>query len=173
MEEVRAQARAQAFPIQQTLKSSLKILAIALGAIALALQPSAAWIESAYSNGAYPVWERVANAITSPLPWSLGDLAALAGIAAIVWQIVAFARLRRRRWADAGALVLGCAAVLGLYAVWFELSWGWNYARAPLESRVRFDASRITPAGAATLRQRAMAEMNALAAAAHARAEVP
>ena len=112
-------------------------------------------------------------AITSPLPWSLGDLAALAGIAAIVWQIVAFARLRRRRWADAGALILGCAAVLGLYAVWFELSWGWNYARAPLESRVRFDPSRITPAGAAALRQRAMAEMNALAPSAHARAEVP
>ena len=63
--------------------------------------------------------------------------------------------------------------MLGLYAVWFELSWGWNYARAPLESRVRFDPSRITPAGAAALRQRAMAEMNALAPSAHARAEVP
>ena len=69
--------------------------------------------------------------------------------------------------------ILGCAAVLGLYAVWFELSWGWNYARAPLESRVRFDPSRVTPNGAAALRQRAMAEMNALAPAAHARAEVP
>ncbi|HEY2555284.1 MAG TPA: DUF3810 family protein, partial [Candidatus Cybelea sp.] len=130
-------------------------------------------MESAYSNGAYPVWERIAYSITHRLPWSLGDLAALAGIVAIVWQIVAFARLRRKRWRDAGALLLGCAAVLGLYAVWFELSWGWNYARAPLEARVRFDAARITPAAAAVLRRRAMAEMNALAPAAHARAKLP
>ena len=97
-------------------------------------QPQAAWIERAYANGAYPQWERVAFSITHPLPWSLGDFAALAGIAAIVWQIVVFLRLRTRRWQDLTALLLNCAAIVGLYALWFELSWGWNYARAPIES---------------------------------------
>jgi hypothetical protein len=53
------------------------------------------------------------------------------------------------------------------------LSWGWNYARAPLETRVQFDPARVTPSAAALLRTRAMAQMNALAAAAHARAELP
>jgi hypothetical protein len=62
---------------------------------------------------------------------------------------------------------------VALYALWFELSWGWNYARAPLETRVRFDPSRVTPSAAALLRTRAMSQMNALAAAAHARAELP
>jgi hypothetical protein len=62
---------------------------------------------------------------------------------------------------------------VGVYAIWFELSWGWNYARAPLETRVRFDPARITPAAAAALRERAMAKMNSLAASAHARAAVP
>ena len=137
------------------------------------MQPHAAWIERSYANGAYPRWEYVAFVITHPLPWSLGDLAALAGVAAIAWQIVFFARRRRRRAAHLGALILNCAAIAGAYALWFELSWGWNYARAPLETRVAFDASRVTPLHAAALRRHAMAEMNALAAAAHARAASP
>ena len=107
------------------------------------------------------------------MPWSLGDFAALAGIAAIIWQIVVFARLRRRRAPQVAALLLTCAAIAGLYALWFELSWGWNYARAPLESRVQFDPARVTPRAAADLRARAMAQMNVLAAAAHGRAAIP
>jgi hypothetical protein len=62
---------------------------------------------------------------------------------------------------------------VALYALWFELSWGWNYARAPLETRVKFDPARVTPSAAALLRTRAMAQMNALAAAAHARSALP
>jgi Protein of unknown function (DUF3810) len=137
------------------------------------LQPHADWIERAYVNGAYPLWQHTAFALTNPFPWSLGDIAALVGVAAIVWQIVRLARNRRRRAVDWARTLLNCAAVLGIYAVWFELSWGWNYARAPLETRVRFDAARVTPAAAEALRGRAMAEMNALAAAAHARAALP
>lgn len=140
-----------------------------LGAIALMLPPNADWIERAYVNGAYPQWERVAFAVTSPFPWSLGDLAALIGIGAIVWEIVLFARKRRRRGRDVATLLLNCAAILGIYAIWFELSWGWNYARAPIEARMRFDEARITTRNADALRDRAMAQMNALAAAAHAR----
>jgi Protein of unknown function (DUF3810) len=139
----------------------------------LTLQPNAAWIERAYSNGAYPQWERLAFAITSPFPWSLGDLAALVGVGAIVWEIVIFARKRRRKAGDVAALLLNCAAIVGIYAVWFELSWGWNYARAPIEARVAYDTTRVTPAAAAALRAQAMAQMNALAASAHARADLP
>ena len=147
--------------------------AVALGATALLVQPNASWIERAYVNGAYPVWERIAFSVTHPLVWSLGDPAALAGVAAIVWQIVIFGRKRRRRTADVAGLVLNCATIVAIYAIWFELSWGWNYARAPIEARVVFDASRVTARNAAALRARAMAEMNALAAPAHARAGVP
>ncbi len=136
-------------------------------------QPPADWIERAYVNGAYPQWEHVAHTITNPLPWSLGDVAALAGVAAIVWRVVVFVRLRRKRGKDSVALLLTVAAIAGIYAVWFELSWGWNYARNPIESRTQFDANRVTPQNAAALRARAMAQMNALAAAAHARAGVP
>lgn len=136
-------------------------------------QPAAAWIERAYANGAYPVWQHIAFAITDPLPWSLGDVAALAGAAVIIWRIVLFARSRKRTWASAAWLLFDCAAVVALYAIWFYLSWGWNYARAPLETRMQFDASRVTPQAAVLLRRRAMREMNALAATAHAQAARP
>jgi hypothetical protein len=97
----------------------------------------------------------------------------LIGVGAIVWEIAIFARKRKRRGVDVATLLLNCAAILGVYAVWFELSWGWNYARAPIETRVRYVAADITPANSAALRSRAMAQMNALAAAAHARARQP
>jgi hypothetical protein len=114
----------------------------------------------------------VAYAVTRPLPWSLGDFAALAGVAVIVWLIVRFSRARRRRAGDFVALLLSVAAVLGSYAVWFELSWGWNYARPPLEARIRFDASRVNAKNATALRAEAMRQLNALAPAAHAGAHV-
>jgi hypothetical protein len=139
----------------------------------LLVQPQAAWIERVYSNGAYPVWERNAFPVTNAVPWSLGDVAALAGVAAIVWQIVFFARRRVRHARNVGALLLNCAAIVGLYAVWFELSWAWNYARAPLETRVRYDPARVTPQAADALQRRAMSQMNALAKSAHARAGLP
>ncbi|HEY1977436.1 MAG TPA: DUF3810 family protein [Candidatus Baltobacteraceae bacterium] len=131
-------------------------------------QPDAAWIERAYVNGGYPRWEHVAFSITDPAPWSLGDLAGLIGIAAIVWRVVAFFRRRKRTVALLGLALLDVAAILGLYVAWFELSWGWNYARAPVETRLSFDAARVTPQAANVLRARAMHEMNVLAPAAHA-----
>ena len=70
-------------------------------------------------------------------------------------------------------LLLDCAVVAGIYSVWFEVSWGWNYARAPIEARVSFDPARVTPQAATALRDHAMAQLNALAAPAHVRSAVP
>lgn len=117
-------------------------------------------MESAYVNGFYPGWEHALFAISSRLPWSLGDIVVLGGIAAIVW------RLLRRDW-------LGALAVVGLYASWFEAGWGWNYDRAPIEARTAYDQTRITPRAVEALRAQAILQMNRLAPLAHARANVP
>jgi hypothetical protein len=94
---------------------------------------------------------------------------------AIVWRLAAFVRRRPRGRPGAALAValLDVAAIVALYAIWFEVGWGWNYARAPIETRLDFDASRVTPHAATALRVRAMAEMNALAARAHAAARAP
>lgn len=131
-------------------------------------QPGPAWLERVYVNGAYASWEHAAFAITNPVPWSLGDVAGLAGIVAIVWRIIAFFRSQKRSLAASAFVLLDVLAILGLYAAWFELSWGWNYARAPMETRLAFDEKRVTPQAADALRARAMHEMNVLAPTAHA-----
>jgi hypothetical protein len=148
----------------------LRVLAVVLGAAALLWQPGPEWIENAYANGAYPGWEHAAFAVTHLLPWSLGDVAALIGIVAIVWRIVQFARSGRGNKTPRalGLLALDVAAILGVYAIWFELSWGWNYARAPIEARVDFDQARVTARAADLTRDQAIANLNALAAPAHA-----
>lgn len=140
--------------------------------LAVAVHPNASFVERAYSNGAYAHWEPIAHAITDPIPWSLGDLAVLAGIGLIVWRIVVRVREARQSqpWRATGLASLDVLTILALYVLWFEAGWGWNYNRAPIEARVRYEATRITPAAMNALRARTIAEMNALAPAAHVRA---
>ena len=78
----------------------IRLAAIAAGFFLLFWHPSAAWVERTYANGAYPAWEHLAVAIDSFVPWSLGDVAVLAGLGLVAW------RLRRRDW-------LGALAILG------------------------------------------------------------
>jgi len=141
--------------------------------MAVLFPPSHAWIENAYVNGGYAAWQNFAYALTFPFPFSLGDVAALLGIALIALEVFGFFRLPRRTFGDVASTLINCVAIVALYALWFEVSWGWNYQRAPIEKRVQFDASRVTPDAADALRARAMDRMNALAATAHARSAVP
>jgi hypothetical protein len=147
-------------PWRSAFGRSARFAAIILGATALLWRPSASWVESVYVNGVYPAWEHALFAISSRLPWSLGDIIVLVGIAFVVW------RAARRDW-------LGALAIVGLYAFWFEAGWGWNYDRAPIEARTAYNASRVTPRAVDALRAQAIAQMNRLAPLAHADASEP
>jgi hypothetical protein len=104
---------------------------------------------------------------TLALPWSLGDVVVLAGVAAIVVLLVHAVRERSM------APLVPIVAIAGVYLFWFEASWGWNYDRAPIESRVAYSAERINPQALRSIRARAIAEVNRLAPLAHARAREP
>ncbi len=136
------------------------ILAMGAGAVALLVRPSADWIEAAYANGFYPVWQHVVSTITLPLPFSLGDVIAVLAILGLLWLLVK--SFRRPK------LLLAAGALVGILAFWFEASWGWNYDRAPIESRVRYVAADANEAAVDKLRRLAIAHLNALAAPAHA-----
>ncbi|HEV7180746.1 MAG TPA: DUF3810 family protein [Candidatus Baltobacteraceae bacterium] len=152
-----------------SLSFAARCAAIVLGVVALLVHPSAAWVESAYANGAYAVWEHAIFPVTNAFPWSLGDVAAMLGVALIVARIVVYARRRGLSPGKRAALVaFDIVAVAAIYAVWFEASWGWNYDRAPLEARTAYDASRVSPSGVDALRRAVVAHINALAPAAHA-----
>jgi hypothetical protein len=71
------------------------------------------------------------------------------------------------------APLVAVAAVAGFYLFWFEASWGWNYDRAPVESRVAYSRDRVTPRALVALRARAIAQINRLAPLAHAQEAQP
>jgi len=84
-----------------------------------------------------------------------------------VWRNIE--RMRRGRFGlPLLRMVFGIAGVAGLYALWFYGGWGWDYDRAPLQTRVAYDRSRLTAANVDALRRRAVAELNRLARPAHA-----
>ncbi len=145
------------------------VVAVALGTATFFFHPSAAWIESTYANGIYPAWEHAVFPFSNALPWSLGDLAVLLVVPWLAWRwhlcwhSLPIARRKRvlRMFAE-------LVAAAGFYLFWFDVSWGWNYDRAPIETRVAYDASRVTPAALDALRNRVVAHMNRLAPLAHA-----
>jgi hypothetical protein len=124
------------------------------------VRPSAAWVEAHFSNGYYPGWERFLASITVHIPFALGDAVIGAGVLVILAALI-FARPWWRTF-------VGIAALAGLYALWFYAGWGFGYDRAPLQTRVAYDASRVTNARVLALRARAIAQMNRLAPLAHA-----
>lgn len=151
-----------------------RILVIALGVAALAVHPSASWVEWSYANGVYPNWEHAIFPVTNAFPWSLGDVAATIGIVAIVVRVVAVFRRRRTSLASKVTVaLLDALAIAAVYGIWFEASWGWNYDRAPVEARTAYDARRVNPKAVNALRREAISQMNRLAAAAHADAQSP
>lgn len=150
-------------------------IGIALGVLTLLLPANAAWVEDVFANGVYPQWQHATFPLTNSAPWSLGDVAVVLGIALLVWRAPIWFRRRSNlaRWRRIALTLVEILGVLGLYYFWFEASWGWNYNRAPIETRVRYDAAAATPLAVDALRARAMRQMNRLAPLAHARANAP
>lgn len=148
----------------------LDAILIAAGLSAAFAHPSPEWVEATFSNGWYPKWENFWGALTAPFSFSVGDLVVLAGVAILaikLWQCVALMR-RGRFAAPLFRLAIGVAGLAGLYALWFYAGWGWGYARAPLQTRVLYDSSRLNAAELMALRRRAIAQLNRLAPQAHA-----
>ena len=151
--------------------SLFPVAGIVLGLLTLLVPSNAQWVETQFANGIYPRWERAIFPLTNAVPWSLGDVALGLGIALLAWRLhVAFhGRPKRELWRRIVLMVVESIGVLGLYYFWFEASWGWNYNRAPIETRVRYNTAGVNQRAVEALRKRAIAEMNHLAPLAHAR----
>lgn len=141
-------------------------VAVAVGAATFLFHPSPAWVES-YANGAYARWEHIAFPVTNAIPWSLGDVVVLAGVALLVYGVRRAWGSRWPFWRRLLRVALDVLAIACVYFAWFEASWGWNYDRAPIETRLHYDAQRANPRAVDALRARAIAEMNRLAVRAH------
>ncbi|MDQ2864656.1 MAG: DUF3810 domain-containing protein [Candidatus Eremiobacteraeota bacterium] len=156
------------------LSYGMRAAAIAIGIVAVLVHPPVSWVEDRYVNGVYPKWEHAIFPVSNALPWSLGDIVGLLGIALLVTRIIFYARrphmpLLRK----CACVLLDAAAIAAVYALWFEAAWGWNYDRAPIEARTAYDGSRVSAHAVDALRRTAIERMNALAPAAHDRSGDP
>ncbi|HXG89847.1 MAG TPA: DUF3810 family protein [Vicinamibacterales bacterium] len=148
---------------------ALQSILILLAAAALMAPLPASLVERYYADWAYPATQSVLTSWSNQSAFSLFDV--LLGSATLV-GVAAWIRWVRRAWRARSAWPVAHALVttLTLAAVcylWFQLAWGFNYARVPLEASIGFDRARVTPAGLRSLADRAAGEVNRAYAAGH------
>jgi Protein of unknown function (DUF3810) len=145
----------------------------AVAALTVWLAPlSPAWVEREYSSSRYLSWQQLVTPLANALPVALFDVLLIVAIVVliVVWRR-RYRAVRRAagRWDRAGRwprqLVLALLDLAGLAALlylWFALSWGLNYERPPLATRLDFDRARVTRASVLAMAQTTVAALNRL-----------
>jgi hypothetical protein len=147
---------------------------VVLAAAAAALLPlPASWIERWYSNDLYPRLQIRMTTATNAIGIALLDALIVAVAALVIVSLIR--RVRRRRkvgWLRSAFTGLRDVVVLSacVYLVFLFL-WGLNYRRVPLERKVDYVESRVTPDAARELARASVLRLNQLHAAAHANQE--
>src|SRR5215831_7686282 len=88
------------------------------------------FVERSYSRTIFPKISQIAAGMADLVPFSWLDLLIPATAILLVWLV------RRRRW---GTILNGAAA---LYLIFFW-TWGLNYHRKPLNSKLQLDSTRM------------------------------
>jgi hypothetical protein len=124
-------------------------------------------VEHFYSNSAFPLMQRLLTAWSNAVPFALLDGLI---VAVAVWWLAAFARdIMRLRSAGrvlARASLRALTTVAVVYLL-FLTTWGLNYRRVPLTSKMHFDEAAVTHEAARDMARRAVEEVNALYVDAH------
>lgn len=143
------------------------VVATTAGALS---QVPASVAETVYAAGAYPWIQRALTSASNVVPFALFDVVCLTFVAVIarVWWRAAQARRQTRSWRPIVAGVASTLLVAGLAVVWFQLAWGLNYARPPVDVRMALPPGAPSAGEVAALLTRAVAGANADHAAAHA-----
>jgi hypothetical protein len=144
--------------------------ALVAAAAGLALAPvPAPLVEQFYSTGAFPPLQHALTASSNLVSFALFDALLLAIVA---WWLVALGRdLAGRRSRSTGdaisrAILRVIVTAAGVYLL-FLLTWGLNYRRVPLTSKIHFDETAITASAAREMARRIADELNALYVDAH------
>ena len=145
-------------------------LAIIGSAVAVAVfRPGRSTVENVYGQRVYPLLQANLTTLSNQLPIALFDVALVAVILLVVaiW-VFTLRRAKKKRLRAIGQALVSTLTVGAVIYLWFLTTWGLNYARQPLEARLPFDASRVTPAAVRALAERAIAQANRTYAAGHA-----
>ncbi len=138
----------------------LLVLALAAAFVPLPAPLVEAW----YAGRVYPSLQPAVTGLSNRVPFAVFDVllaAVVVWIAATAVRIVRGPRKGSRLSAAfrASANVVALAAIVYLA---FLLLWGLNYRRVPLERRMDFSRSRVTPAAARLLAMKVVDRVNSL-----------
>ncbi len=91
------------------------------------------WVETFYALGFYRYFSKIFQAITSILPFSIGDILYAVVILFLLnkLRLIILKRIRLR-W----SILLQLTAYASVVYFWFHLSWGFNYYRLPLHQQL-------------------------------------
>ncbi len=142
---------------------TLRLGIVAIALVAAFLPLPASLVERVYSGALYPAWQRAATAASNRVPFALLDILIVLAAARVLVLLARLVRPGSRSWVRAalGSLVR-LAALAALIYLAFLASWGLNYRRAPLVSRLDHAAGRVTPEAASSLARRIVAGANRL-----------
>jgi hypothetical protein len=142
-------------------------LAVGLAVVAALVPVDPTLVERWYSTTLYLSFQPHLTSLSSMVPVALLDVGVGLLVLFLVLTLV-------RDWRATGALraitrtLWRTGVMVAIVYLLFLVTWGLNYRRVPLEQKLDFDRARITHAAALDLATRAVAEVNAGHAAAHA-----
>ncbi len=133
-------------------------------------QTPASFAEAIYATIAYPWIQRALTSASNLVPFAIFDVVCVGLVAVTVriWWRAVLARRPTRSWRPLVAALARTLLVAGLAVVWFQLAWGLNYARPPVDVRLALPPEAPSAAEVAALLTRAVASANADHGAAHA-----
>jgi len=145
----------------------LALILVIAALVATFVPLPAAAVERYYSQGVYPLIQRVVTPASNLLPVGVADV--VVGLL-LVLLAVRFLRLRRAAgWRAAASRTAVAVVILSAVGqLLFLAVWGLHYRRVPLEQKLDYDASQVTDANALALAAEAIRRLNTLHAAAHA-----
>lgn len=145
----------------------LRLTLIVLALAALLVPLPAAFVERGYSTTVFPRLQRVLTGLSNLTAVAWFDVLLVATLVSLVALFVRDLR-RSGPLSALGRTGLRLVTVAAVAYAAFLVTWGFNYRRASMPSRVPYEAARITPDGAADLAREAVAHLNAAHPAAHA-----
>jgi hypothetical protein len=143
------------------------VIALAAGAAFAPIPPDL--VERVYSSGVYPPLQRALTGVSNRTSLALFDVACVGLIVLWLGAFVLDVTGKQRGWAGKGGrLILRTVVLAAVVYLAFLVTWGFNYRRPSLGSRLGLDPGSATSDAALTLASTAVGQLNALHGPAHA-----
>jgi hypothetical protein len=150
--------------VKPTARRLFQVTVIATAVLVAMVRPGPGTVEEVYGRRVYPIIQANLTALSNLSPIAVIDVGAIT----IALWVVSLKRAKKKRLRGIGNALMSTLTLAGIVYLWFLATWGLNYARQPLEERLPFDRSRISPAAVRTLAEFAIEQANRTHAAAHA-----